>query len=302
LLSLSWFLDFAKVSTGTLGVEASEPTAMELSEFLSNLSHVGSSPYAFAAYIAVVAAWVYTTVARHRLSKVGRLLKELPPDERTQLILREYSSAPRRGLSAEQWIKSRQHLLLFLAFLSLVVCMTLIIIIALVGSVTPNRTGDKSAELSGTFGTVLGMQTELKTLRAEVAKLEETLTSLQAADAGLRLVALMEQLYRKYEVPDTNMELIFSARYLTPEQKITLSRDSLIRKINQDIEDQANHINRLQHALADKSPLVDGATIDVETMKLKRLLDKRSQMVDLLNQIIDKYKQTSMGIIDAIGR
>ena len=43
-------------------------------------------------------------------------------------------------------------------------------------------------------------------------------------------------------------------------------------------------------------------SIDVETMKLKRLIDKRSQAFDMLRQIIDRYNQTAKGIIDTIGR
>ena len=43
-----------------------------------------------------------------------------------------------------------------------------------------------------------------------------------------------------------------------------------------------------------------GKSIDVETMKLKRLIDKRSQMFDMLRQIIDKYNQTAKGIIDSM--
>ena len=42
--------------------------------------------------------------------------------------------------------------------------------------------------------------------------------------------------------------------------------------------------------------------IDVETMKMKRLIDKRGQMFDMLRQIIDKYNQTAKGIIESIGR
>ncbi|MFN6567032.1 hypothetical protein [Dendronalium sp. ChiSLP03b] len=43
-------------------------------------------------------------------------------------------------------------------------------------------------------------------------------------------------------------------------------------------------------------------SIDVETMKLKRIIDKRSQMFDMLQQIIHKYNQTAKGIIESIGR
>ena len=37
-------------------------------------------------------------------------------------------------------------------------------------------------------------------------------------------------------------------------------------------------------------------------MKLKRLIDKRSQMFDMLRQIIDKYNETAKNIIQSMGR
>ena len=37
-------------------------------------------------------------------------------------------------------------------------------------------------------------------------------------------------------------------------------------------------------------------------MKLKRMVDKRSQMFDMLRQIIDKYNETAKNIIQSIGR
>jgi hypothetical protein len=43
-------------------------------------------------------------------------------------------------------------------------------------------------------------------------------------------------------------------------------------------------------------------SVDVETMKLKRLIDRRSQMFDVLRQIIDEYNQSAEGIIDSMGR
>ncbi len=43
-------------------------------------------------------------------------------------------------------------------------------------------------------------------------------------------------------------------------------------------------------------------SIDIETTKLKRMMDKRSQMFDMLRQIIDKYNETAKGMIQSIGR
>jgi hypothetical protein len=37
-------------------------------------------------------------------------------------------------------------------------------------------------------------------------------------------------------------------------------------------------------------------------MKLKRLIDRRAQQVDLLRERIDKYNRTAKAIIDSMGR
>jgi hypothetical protein len=100
---------------------------------------------------------------------------------------------------------------------------------------------------------------------------------------------------------------MLSSGGLTVEDKITLMIMMIMKKMDKDIEAQANRINALQQQ--QQSGGAGGAgggggapSIDVETMKLKRLIDKRSQMFDMLRQIIDKYNQTAKGIIDSMGR
>jgi hypothetical protein len=101
---------------------------------------------------------------------------------------------------------------------------------------------------------------------------------------------------------------------LTVEDKVTLLIMQIMKKMDQDIMRQANYINALQQQQQGGGGKGGGGgggkggggggapSIDVETMKLKRLIDKRSQMFDMLRQIIDKYNQTAKGIIDSIGR
>ena len=83
----------------------------------------------------------------------------------------------------------------------------------------------------------------------------------------------------------------------TVEDKITFMVILILKKIDQQIEIQVQYLHSIQHPYLSK-----GHQIDVETMKLKRLIDKRSQMFDMLRQIIGKYNQTAKGIIDSIGR
>ncbi len=104
---------------------------------------------------------------------------------------------------------------------------------------------------------------------------------------------------------------------LTVEDKVTLMIMLIMKKMDKDIEKQANYINSLQQQQNGGNSGFPGGTggggdaqagggsspsIDVETMKLKRMIDKRSQMFDMLRQIIDKYNQTAKGIIDSMGR
>lgn len=112
---------------------------------------------------------------------------------------------------------------------------------------------------------------------------------------------------------------------LTVEDKVTLMIMLIMKKMDQDIERQAQYINSIQQQQSNRGQTgqtgqpngkgkgaVGGQaggldnqsspSIDVETMKLKRMIDKRSQMFDMLRQIIDKYNQTAKGIIDSLGR
>ena len=114
---------------------------------------------------------------------------------------------------------------------------------------------------------------------------------------------------------------------LTVEDKVTLMIMMIMNKMDKDIERQANYVNSIQQQQSnrgkkggkksgggkgvlgigkgkgksggggDSSP-----SIDVETMKLKRMVDKRGQMFDMLRQIVDKYNETAKGIIQSIGR
>jgi hypothetical protein len=243
---------------------------VELSDFLATLKDVGSRPYAFAAYIAVVSAWVYTTVARYRLGKIAKLLKDLPPQHRARVIEKEYSTLPSSGLSAEQWIKSRRHVLLFIAFLSLLLCLTIIVIIAL----------DSGPEKGALNETILKLERELKVQKAELDDIKISIALANAANS--RAVERMQELQRQLPSTDPVTEMILSDPTVG------------LKKLDDDIADQSRRIQVLASVQSDE------AVIDVETMKLKRLIDKRSQTFDILRQIIAKYNETAKGIIDSM--
>jgi hypothetical protein len=104
---------------------------MTVEIFLRNLQAVASSPYAFAAYIAVVIAWVYIIIAQSRLKHISRSIKDLPEAERKDVLMKEYSVLPKAGLSANQWLRSRKQQLVFFGFIAIVIAVTILSVIAL---------------------------------------------------------------------------------------------------------------------------------------------------------------------------
>jgi hypothetical protein len=287
-------------------------TLVEISDFLVNLRAVAGSPYAFAAYVAVAAAWTYTTIARHRLEKIAQLFKDLPPDDRTKVIMREYSTAPRSGLSADQWIKSRQHMLMFVGFLSLLICATLIVIVALVVTASRDGSGVVLEEMTRLKDAMrrqdqelLEIKRDFSAYKASAGGLQTSLSSFDPAQpkpapAKRELIAGIQDVGFDHGFDDSEVDRVLGDPALTIDDKMALIPIVLRRRIKIDIDEQANRIDELQQKAFQgaESP----QSIDIETMKLKRMIDKRTQTYDLLRQIIDKYNQTANGIIDSIGR
>ena len=98
--------------------------------FLNRIGDIAASPYAFLAYISVIAAWVYTTVAQYKLNKIADIIKDIPEEKRAEVIARDYGPIP-QDMSAEIWIKSKKHTLLFLSFLATLVVISVFIILVL---------------------------------------------------------------------------------------------------------------------------------------------------------------------------
>ncbi|MBI2376422.1 MAG: hypothetical protein HYV07_20675 [Deltaproteobacteria bacterium] len=109
---------------------------------------------------------------------------------------------------------------------------------------------------------------------------------------------------------------------LTVEDKVTLMLMQICKKMDKDIEKQSQYINKIQQQQGQKgggSGNIKGGggeggaggaggkgdsapSIDVETLKLQRMVTKRQQMFDMLKAIIDKYNETAKGVIQSMGR
>jgi tetratricopeptide (TPR) repeat protein len=104
---------------------------IDIKAFFDNLGVVAKSPYAFLVYLGVIIAWVYAVTAQARLNKIAKVITSLPEKDRAALLAKEYSTFPRSGLTAKDWIRSRIYQQIFLAFIALVIAATVLAIVAL---------------------------------------------------------------------------------------------------------------------------------------------------------------------------
>lgn len=116
-------------------------------DFFSGIKSAATSPYALIAYICALAAWVWITIAQYRLKRISAIIAKVPEKERAALLAREYSTSPRTGLSAEQWIRSRKHLLLAYAVFALIVAAGVVAVTAIL---TPRQPHQASGPASTT--------------------------------------------------------------------------------------------------------------------------------------------------------
>jgi hypothetical protein len=90
--------------------------------FIEGLKTAATSPYAFVAYVCLVAGFIFWLVSENRLRAIARL----PAAEQASVLMQEYKAFPRGGLSGEQWIHVRRITLTFWAFVVLVVAIVLL--------------------------------------------------------------------------------------------------------------------------------------------------------------------------------
>lgn len=104
---------------------------MELRDFISALPHAAASPYAFVAYVLLIAASIGIAWRVKRNKNLLDALEKIPSEQRAELLQHEMGTVlPNTGINAEQWLEHKIHQYYLLAFLSLIICGTVIFAIA----------------------------------------------------------------------------------------------------------------------------------------------------------------------------
>jgi DNA-binding transcriptional MerR regulator len=144
------------------------------------------------------------------------------------------------------------------------------------------------------------MEAESIRMQNDYRSLQLSLASLAGAGGEELSAQFRQDLVSEVEVlsagvPEAEIAAVLGDPSLTDEEKgarVVELISTNLQALDREIERQAQLVQTQR----------DSLSLDVETMKLKRMIDKRSQTFDALRQIIDRYNQTAKGIIDSIGR
>jgi hypothetical protein len=153
---------------------------------------------------------------------------------------------------------------------------------------------DQNVKIAELEGRLRQMETAATQLKAELF-VAQRLSSPKRSELYTGLVPAI-QAFSESEYPDDlDVHRIMENKSLTVNDKIMLMSTRIMGRIDQDIIQQSRHLEEIRGSVGEP-------TLDVESMKLKRLIDKRTQMFNTLREVTDKYNQTAKGIIDAMGR
>jgi hypothetical protein len=108
-----------------------------LHDFIDGLHSVAKSPYAFVAYVCLLAGFIFYLVSQKRLDAIGRL----PPALQKPLLEKEYVEFLASGLTGKEWIRLRRLTLTFWAFVVLIIAAVLLGTIGLLQNKSASSTG-----------------------------------------------------------------------------------------------------------------------------------------------------------------
>lgn len=183
-----------------------------------------------------------------------------------------------------------------------------VVVVGILSLLVPGtgRIDEGSAE-SPLLQEIQELRQKIDKMEADSVRMQNDYRSLQLSLANLAGVGgeelsarFRQDLVSEVEVlsaglPEAEIGSVLGDPSLTDEEKgarVVELISTNLQALDQEIERQAQLVQTQR----------DSPSLDVETVKLKRMIDKRSQTFDALRQIVDRYNQTAKGIIDSIGR
>jgi len=93
----------------------------EIAAFLNALPQAATSPYALAAYICTILAWIIVSYRVTRNKNLLDKISDLPEQDRIHAISAEMGTPIPPGLTAEEWLRSLRNKYIVIGFVVLVI-------------------------------------------------------------------------------------------------------------------------------------------------------------------------------------
>lgn len=218
-----------------------------LQEALRSLPQAALNPYAFVAYLGVIIAWVVIALRVKRNRELLQRIKDVPEEQRRDLLLAEMGSPIPPHLSAEQWLKSRRQLYFFYAFIAVCVAGVIVFVIAYLNK-EPSKAGIRKVleEFLPFAGYIFGLQEQAK----------------ERGVSEQQLKAEIDDWFRNVKAPyDKGLGALYGGRY-------------------QEAENYLNESNKSSKVDLVKSSLFLGIT-RLRQKKIKDAIDSLKTAVDL---------------------
>lgn len=178
---------------------------MELRELISALPQAAASPYALVAYVFLIASSTVLTWRVKRNKNLLQNLEKIPEEQRAEVLIKEMGSVQPSGISEEQWIKHKIHQYYLMAFLALIVCSTVVVVVAYTDS---NRTSKARWDSPATLNELKnGLDREYVKSILGIAPISE--------DISEKLKIKESIIYDRYSNQDIELQLIYRKGKLT---------------------------------------------------------------------------------------
>ena len=112
---------------------------MNFQELIKALPSAATNSYSFVAYIVLVIAIFLISWKVKRNKNLLDSLEKIPKNQRLDALRAEMGNiSPAHGLTAEQWLRSRIHNYYFIAAIAIIICITIVLIIAFFNNELPS--------------------------------------------------------------------------------------------------------------------------------------------------------------------
>lgn len=151
-----------------------------LGDAIKALPTVATSPYALIGYVVTLAAWAFAMHRSVRLKVLMARLEQFPEADRARIVQLEMGEILPPHISAEQWIRARNHRHFLLAGITLLITLTVIGVVTInAGTEAAKDRADREIEAAKALERKAALQYKRQALKDRMRELDERYVAAQ---------------------------------------------------------------------------------------------------------------------------